>query len=183
MIGGMTDLRRTGLASSSLGLLLAALCHAACSPPLDRSGDAAIPEDAATPEDAAEAAAYVGCTYIGALDHMTIAKCAADRGLTFVLELVNPGIADPNFSAPPRWALERAFAQVVASCPWAGPGGQQNAAAAGWVSWPDSTSVANPTRINADATLLFAAEGQAAGLPASERLKVDDLDVARSSCQ
>ena len=138
----------------------------------DASGDVAE-----TAADAGTSARYVGCTFIGGIDRLVIAKSDAVRDLCFTLVLASPGQMKPGLAVPPNFGFERASGGAgTASCGARFGTGAFTDQVTGTVERLDG----GPTRLNVDVTMAFAAND--AGAPATERLIVQNLDVS-SICQ
>jgi hypothetical protein len=127
---------------------------------------------------ASDGVRYGGCMSIGAYDRVVIGKNDPDRHLCFTVVLVNPGVAPAGLTLPPRLGFEGASAgPATASCGAGVGAGTTTLQMTGTVERPDAGL---GTRLNVDVTLSFPAND--AGIPATERLTVRDLDVS-SSCR
>ena len=128
---------------------------------------------------AGAAASYSGCTFIGAIDRVVVAKLDATRGLCFSLVLMNAGSGQaptPGLALPEGWRLERATAGPGSDCP-ARFGAVAASAVTGNVRWADTGSVfpGYPNHVDLDVLLSFPADDAGAG--GSERLNAANVDV------
>jgi hypothetical protein len=159
--------------------LLAAPIAAAC------SGGALQPDagnPSTQPDVAIPPAGYTGCSYGGGYSHIIISKCDADRSLVFLLGLaLGPSEpVPPGLTLPGDWKLSLANAgDNMRSCPTQ-TYGCVRAVATGTVDWPNSkiTPYDIPSKVNLDVTLSF--EPNDAGVPASEPITAQNVDVSRS---
>jgi hypothetical protein len=122
---------------------------------------------------------YLGCTYVGGIDRIVVAKRDPDRDLCLNVVLSSPGNAPAGLSLPNNFGLESAAVGPAAYCPSrTAPGtratqvtGTIDPAAGGGPGYP-------PTRVNVDITITWSSDG---GSPAIETMSVQNLDV-QSAC-
>ena len=136
--------------------------------------------DAAGKADGSDAAqtgvSYVGCMYIGQIDRMVIAKRDIPRGLCFNLVLTGPGPATPGLTVPPGYGLDYASAGPSSACPSLGFSSPRATQVTGIVEGRDGGTL-QVRRVNVHVTMSFPAND--AGVPATELLEAEDVDVDR----
>jgi hypothetical protein len=159
--------------------LLAAPIAAAC------SGGALQPDagnPSAQPDVAIAPTGYTGCSYGGGYLHIFISKCDADRSLVFLfgLSLGPTEPVTPGLTVPGDWKLSLAnVGDSMGSCP-SPTYGCLRGVATGTVDWANSniSSYHIPSAVNVDVTLRF--EPNDAGVPASEPITAQNVDVSKS---
>jgi len=125
---------------------------------------------------------YSGCTFIGGLDRVVIARC--DASMPFTLVLVNPAsgtsTSQPGLTVPATWAFESAWAKTGATCPSRTLGFEPGTTVTGTVTWaalrPSSTN--HPSRVNVDVTVSVPVDGGAS--PMVTTLHAQNVDVTPS---
>jgi hypothetical protein len=125
---------------------------------------------------------YLGCTFIGGIDRIVIAKRDVDRDLCFNVVLSSSGTATPGLSTPPGFGLEYASVGPAFPCPIRASSTMVRASqVVGSIDQTSGGGVAgSPSRVSIDVTLSFAPND--AGAPASETLIAQNVDV-QPSCQ
>jgi hypothetical protein len=117
---------------------------------------------------------YSGCSHSGGVDKIRLTKFQSPSGLCFDVELSLSTKAPPaGLTLPQNWTLTTASARPcsVVGAPTVASG------ATGTVDWPPQFGFALPPTIDVDLTLAFSAAGSDAGVPASERLTGQNIDV------
>ena len=149
---------------------------------VDRGGDAlaqCVGSDAG-----ATATTYVGCTFIGGIDRVVIAKRDTARDLCFNVILKHPGTAATSgLTVPANWDVEASQVTGASQCPsldvsMATPVNKT----VGTISWADfaSGSSTYPAHARIDAAVAFVPKS--GGVSANEKLSASSVDV-RAACQ
>jgi hypothetical protein len=123
---------------------------------------------------------YLGCTYLGGIDRIVVAKRDLDRDLCLNVVLSSPGTAPSGLSLPSGLGLESATAAPAASCPSRNSFGTRASQVSGVVDTAAGGGPAGyPSRVNVAITVTFPAiDG---GAPPTETLSTQNLDV-QSPC-
>ena len=120
-------------------------------------------------------ATYVGCTYIGGVDHIVVAKRDAAANVCFSVALVSPGTAPMGLSLPSSYGLDQAWAGPLTPCPSRVPSGPR-AQVSGYVAASGGPSGSGrPNSVDVDVTLTWS--GSDGGSAAPEVIRVTNLDV------
>jgi hypothetical protein len=149
----------------------------------DASGQAGHSTDEAGAGDAAGEAGvtYLGCTYVGAIDRIVIAKRDVVRDLCFNVVLSYPGQQRQELALPTGFGVEFISVGAASRCPTRVPSSLRASLAVGSIQQASGGGIAgHPTRVNVDVTLTFPAND--AGAPSSELLRAQNVDV-QPACQ
>ena len=122
---------------------------------------------------------YSGCTRPGGVDRMTLTKFQSASGLCYDLTIwLTQHAPDAGLTLPQGWTLMGAVARSCAagSAPIA-----TATTVAGSVDWPPQIGFLLPPSASMDVTLSFTAAGADGGVPASERLNAQNVDL-RPTC-
>jgi hypothetical protein len=117
---------------------------------------------------------YSGCSFVGGIDRLVVAKRDAQRNLCVVLVLDEPGTNPFTVTLPSPWGVEFAFAMpATASCLMRFPP-TGSVAAVGVAGTVSLTTTPSPVT-TVDVTLTFPTD---AGVGPSERLTADSVAAA-----
>jgi hypothetical protein len=123
--------------------------------------------------------AYAGCTYMGAIDRIVIARRDPLQDVCFNVVLQYPTNASgtPGLTLPSGFGLESAIAGPGNACPSRNAPGTHALAVTGTVTIVDflAGNSSFPAHVNADLTLSFGPSD--AGIPATEPIVSQDIDV------
>ena len=121
---------------------------------------------------------YSGCSHVGGVDRIRVTKIQSASGLCFDLNLWLTGHEEsPDLPLPQNWMLMNAIARPCASS----DASATASAVSGTVDWPPQVAFNLPPTVNVDVTLTFSGSGNDGGVPASERLNGQNVDI-RTNC-
>jgi hypothetical protein len=122
---------------------------------------------------------YSGCSRSSGVDRITLTKFQSPSGLCYDLNLwLTQHAPDGGLTLPQGWTLMGAAARPCA----AGSVAIATAtSAAGSVDWPPQIGFSLPPSANMDVTLTFTPAGADGGVPATERLTAQNVDL-RPTC-
>ena len=122
---------------------------------------------------------YSGCTRPGGVDRIRLTKFQSPSGLCYdVTVWLTQHTPDAVLTLPQGWTLMGAVARPCA----AGSAAIATATSvAGSVDWPPQIGFSLPPSANMDVTLTFAPAGADGGVPATERLSAQNVDL-RPTC-
>jgi hypothetical protein len=125
-------------------------------------------------------AGYSGCSHSGGVDRIRLTKFQSASGLCFDVELsLSTQAPAAGLTLPKNWTMTNASARPcsVVGAPTAASG------ATGSIDWPPQIGFTLPPVVNLEVTLAFPSAGSGAGVPASERLNGQNIDVHAACSQ
>jgi hypothetical protein len=122
---------------------------------------------------------YSGCSRSSGVDRVTLTKFQSPSDLCYDLNLwLTQHAPDGGLTLPRGWTLMGAVARPCA----AGSVASATAtSAAGSVDWPPQIGFSLPASANMDVTFTFTPPGADGGVPATERLTAQNVDL-RPTC-
>ena len=122
---------------------------------------------------------YSGCARSSGVDRVTLTKFQSPSGLCYDLNLwLTQHAPDAGLTLPQGWTLMGAVARPCA----AGSTAIATAtSAAGSVAWPPQIGFSLPPSATMDVTMTFTPAGADGGVPATERLNAQNVDL-RPTC-